>query len=63
MADKRFRGWDVDQTWLLPPSLHDFVPAGHSAHLVRDAVRETLDLSAILDPTRGHGASRPAIRR
>ena len=44
---KTFRDWDVDQGWLLPPSLHDFVPSGHPAHMVRDLVRETLDLSAI----------------
>jgi transposase len=46
---KTFRAWDVDQEWLLPPSIHDFVPAGHAAHLIRDLVRETLDLSAIFD--------------
>ena len=45
---KTFREWDVDQGWLLPPSVHDFVPAGHVAHFVRDTVREALDLSAIL---------------
>ena len=45
---KTFRAWDVDQVWLLPPSLHDFVPAGHAAHFVREMVRESLDLSAIL---------------
>ncbi len=45
---KTFRCWDVDQAWLLPPSLHDFVPAGHPAHFVREMVREGLDLSAIL---------------
>ena len=44
---KSFRAWDVDQTWLLPPSMHEFVPAGHLAHFVRDTVREALDLSAI----------------
>ena len=46
---KMFRSWDVDQGWLLPPSLHEFVPPGHLAHFVRDTVREALDLSAILD--------------
>lgn len=46
---KVFRAWDVDQGWLLPPSLHEFVPPGHMAHFVRDTVREVLDLSAILD--------------
>lgn len=45
---KSFRLWDVDQSWLLPPSVHEFVPAGHLAHFVRDTVREGLDLSAVL---------------
>lgn len=45
---KTFRSWDVDQAWLLPASLHDFVPAGHPAHFVREIVRESLNLSAIL---------------
>jgi len=45
---KTFRSWDVDQNWLLPRSVDDFVPAGHLAHFVRDTVREALDLSAIL---------------
>ena len=45
---KTFRAWDVDQVWLLPPSVHDFVPAGHPAHLVRELVRAELDLAAIL---------------
>jgi transposase len=45
---KTFRSWDVDEGWLLPPSVHEFVPAGHLAHFVRDTVREALDLEAIL---------------
>jgi transposase len=44
---KTFRDWDVDQGWLLPASVHQFVPPGHLAHFVRDTVREGLDLSAI----------------
>ena len=39
----------MDQGWLPPPSVHEFVPPGHLAHFVRDTVREALDLSAILD--------------
>ena len=31
-----------------PDDGDDFVPAGHLAHLVRDTVREGLDLSSIL---------------
>jgi transposase len=45
---KTYRAWDVDQEWLLPPSIHDFVPRDHPAHLVREIVRGELDLSAIL---------------
>lgn len=45
---KRFRSWDVDQQWLLPPSVQDFVPEGHPAHFVRELVRGELDLGAIL---------------
>ncbi len=45
---KSFRSWDVDQSWLLPPSVDQFVPPGHLAHFVRDTVREALDLSAIV---------------
>ena len=46
---KTFRPWPVDQSQLLPPSVSDFVPAGHVAHFVRDLVREQLDLSAITE--------------
>lgn len=52
---KQFRAWDVDQSWLLPPSVDEFVPTGHLAHFVRDTVREALDLSAIL---RAYGEER-----
>jgi transposase len=45
---KTFRSWDVEQRWLLPPSVHELVPAGHMAHFVRDTVCEELDLRAIL---------------
>ena len=62
--DKTFRPWDVDQVWLLPPSVQELVPPGHLAHLVRDTVRETLDLSAIFaayDEERGYPPYHPAM--
>jgi len=46
---KTFRPWQVDQSLLLPPSVHDFVPADHPAHFVRELVCEELDLSLILE--------------
>lgn len=45
---KTFREWDVNQGWLLPPSVHELVPSNHLSHFVRDTVRTDLDLSAIL---------------
>jgi hypothetical protein len=45
---KVFRPWDVDEVWLFPASVQDFVPPGHIAHLIRETVREGLDLRAIL---------------
>ena len=45
---KTFKSGDVDQLVLLPPSVHELVPAGHLAHFVRELVRDSLDLSAIL---------------
>ena len=45
---KVFRPLKTDEVWLLPPSVADFVPAGHAAHLIRDLVSEELDLAAIM---------------
>jgi transposase len=46
---KTYRPWNVDQAMLLPPSVQELVPADHLAHFVRNLVRDSLDLSAILD--------------
>ena len=43
---KQFRSCDLNQAYLLPPSLQDWLPEGHLARFVADVV-ETLDLSAI----------------
>ena len=61
---KSFRPWKVDEVWLLPPSVQEFVPEGHAAHLVREIVAEELDLSAILSAytePRGHPPYHPAM--
>ena len=58
---KTFRAWDVDQVWLLPPSIQDLVPAGHLAHFVRDTVRHAPDLSAIMAVYDEDRAIRPTI--
>src|SRR5262245_21101589 len=46
---KTFRPWHIEQSWILPPTLNDFVPPGHVAHFIRDTVANDLDLRAILD--------------
>ena len=61
---KSFRPWKVNEAWLLPSSVQEFVPAGHPAHLVRDIVAEELDLSPILSAytePRGHPPYHPAM--
>ena len=54
---KVFRSWDVDEVWLFPASVQDFVPPGHIAHLIRETVREGLDLKAILSEYDEEGLS------
>jgi len=46
---KEFRTWNIEQEYLFPPSVKDFVPEGHLAHFIRDLVREELDMSGILN--------------
>jgi transposase len=61
---KTFRAWDVDQRFLLPTSIDEFVPAGHVAHFVRDTVRNGLDMSAIVScyaGGRGYPAYHPVM--
>lgn len=61
---KTFRPWQVEQAWLLPPSVKDLVAEGDPAHFVRDLVRDELDLTAILDAydeERGYPPYHPAM--
>jgi transposase len=45
---KHFRPWKIDETHLLPPSVHDYVPAEHPSRFIVALVRESLDLSALV---------------
>src|SRR5262245_15832021 len=61
---KTFRPWHIEQSWILPPTLNDFVPPGHVAHFIRDTVANDLDLRAILDcyeEERGYPPFHPAM--
>lgn len=56
-VDKAFRSFAPDQDLLLPPSLDDWLPAGHLARFVAELVDEHLDLSRIRAAyTEGRGA-------
>jgi len=61
----RFRPYDPDQTFLLPPSLRDWLPEDHLAYFISDTVDE-LNLSAITGPykmadSRGQPAYHPRM--
>jgi transposase len=48
-ADKTFRPYDPHQTFLLPPSLDDWLPERHIARFIAEVVDGLLDLSEIYD--------------
>lgn len=56
MENRTFRAYEPDQILLLPPSLREWLPAGHLAYFILDVVT-TLDLGDILraygGPARG----------
>jgi transposase len=45
---KHFRPWKIDEPHLLPPSVHDYVPADHLSRLIVALARESLDLSGLV---------------
>lgn len=61
---KRYRPYQPDQCYLLPPSLDEWLPQNHLARFVNDVVDE-LDLSAICDvyekELRGYPPYHPAM--
>lgn len=61
---KTFREWIPEQNMMLPPSVLDWVPAGHLVHFVLHLVREQLDLRGILrryDEERGYPPYHPVM--
>ena len=46
---KTFRHYDQDQSFLLPPSLDDWLPEGHEARFVSEVVEDLLELAPIYD--------------
>ena len=58
MSTKKFREYDRDQMFLLPPSVKEWLPEGHLAHLIVDVV-EQLDLTAIYKSHQGDGRGQP----
>ena len=45
---REFLPYDLDQHYLLPPDLREWLPEGHLVWFLSDVV-DTLDLSAVLD--------------
>lgn len=61
---KSFRPWELETTWLFPPSVLDLVPTDHLAHFVREVVREEIDLTPVLSTyteERGQPPYHPAL--
>ncbi len=46
---KTFRHYDPTQSFLLPPSLDDWLPEDHTARFIAEVVDEMLDLSSVYD--------------
>lgn len=60
---KKFRNYNPDQEYLLPPAPRDWLPEGHLAHFIDDVV-DVLDLSAIYaahDEERGQPPYHPRM--
>src|SRR5262245_23472224 len=61
---KQFQDWTPEQILMLPPSVQDWVPAGHLVHFVLHIVGDELDLKPILkkyDEERGYPPFHPKM--
>jgi len=60
----RFQPWNINEQFLLPPTLDEYVPEDHLSYFVRDLVSEHLDLDKIYasyHPTMGKPAHNPEM--
>jgi len=57
-VSKTFRPYEPDQTFLMPTSMRDWLPADHLAYFISDVV-EQLDLSVIMQRYRGEERGYP----
>jgi hypothetical protein len=55
---QRFAGCDREQSFLMPPDMREWLPEGHLASFVIDAVGE-MDLGSFYAAYRQDGRSRP----
>ena len=53
---KIFKDYQPQQTFLLPPSLDDFIPENHEVRIISEVI-EQIDLSSITDKYQGGGCS------
>lgn len=58
MKTKTFRPYDLDQPFLLPPSMRDWLPSDHLAYMILDVVA-ALDLSVVRKQYEGEKGGRP----
>ena len=56
---QRFVGCDREQSFLMPPDVREWLPQGHLAWFVMEAVEE-MDLGVFYGAYRHDGRSRPA---
>ena len=59
MDGSKFRSYEPEQVYLLPPRIDEWLPEGHLAYFIRDVVQQ-LDLRAIYEKIGGDEGGRPA---
>ena len=62
-ARKTFRHYDQHQSFLLPPSLDDWLPEDHVARFLSEVVDDMLDLSSVYASYERTDGALPTTRR